>query len=103
MLFFAATQVSVRNVKQEAFVGKMMKPYFSRGVSLAVLALAVFKQVDAFVVTTSGQAVYATESQALFALPKVVKKGQKVVTEPDVGGAVQALVSIPLLFYMFTV
>ena len=80
--------------KQEALLGRMIKPYFSCGLSLALLALTLIKQVDAFVAVPSSQAV--SGSQALFALPKIVKKGEKVVTEPDIGGAVQALVSIYL-------
>ena len=68
---------------------------FSNGFALAVLALAAIKQADGFVVKPSAsQATHAREAQALFVLPKIVKKGEKVKTEPDVGGVVQALVSI---------
>lgn len=69
-----------------------MDKTFSKGVALAIWALVIIKKVDAFVPPSKGSSRSDRESQTLFALPKIIKKGEKVETEVDKGGVVGALV-----------
>lgn len=68
----------------------MAKSMYSNGATtLALLVLSAIMHADGFVVRPSVSSGTNTE---LHVLPKIIKKGEKVETDVDAGGLVQAVV-----------